>query len=70
MKLCKDCKHCRPETGLIANLLDNSYKLARCAHELSICVVSGEAKKYCSISRENSHDIKYCTPEARYFEPK
>lgn len=76
MKLCKDCKHCRPSVsikfgflGLSSKIVKN-YEYARCAHELSICVVSGEHKQFCSVSRQFSNDIKHCTPEARYFEPK
>ena len=75
MKLCKDCKHCRPKVSIkfgvlgLGSKIVKNYEYAKCAHELSISLVSGEPDRYCETSRENYID-KYCTPEARYFEPK
>ena len=82
MKLCKDCKHCKPFINVeykrkylifFERKPYEDYGFAKCLADKSsrIDLVSGQKTNtgciYCETSRDDSGD---CGKEAKYFEPK
>jgi hypothetical protein len=70
IKLCKDCKHCKPSTTWLFKKVD--YKTAKCTKHKLLDVVTGERKtnEYdCSLLRE-SYLPHSCGYEAEFFEAK
>ena len=70
MKLCKDCKYCKPLVTKFLWVKFVNYELARCSHELSLDLVSGEPKLFCDLSRKYDFQVKFCTPKGKYWEAK
>ena len=52
MKLCKDCKHCRPTVNKFLWIKSIDYRWAKCASEDCIDLVSGGGGDYCKHQRE------------------
>lgn len=78
MKLCKDCKWCRPANGIVSwfGLTREKWKYAKCTNPKTdgsgkVDVVDGHQKpappSYCKVNR--GYNIS-CGQEAKYFEPK
>lgn len=67
MKLCKDCKHCRPTVDKFLWLKDIDYRWAKCASEDCIDLVSGGGGVYCKHQRETEGRCGY---EGKNWEAK
>jgi len=69
MKLCKDCKHCRPNTAF-RWLPFCKYDFAECKHPSAVIrhdPVSGHREHtFCELTRKWSDR---CGPDAKFFEP-
>lgn len=67
MRLCKDCKHCRPDRffAIIAPFGSKKYQYADCAYLKS--PVDGSPWRMCSTMRWIDH---LCGPEGRFWEKR
>jgi hypothetical protein len=74
LKLCKDCKHCRPYVTVNRHWLfrypttmEINYEYAKCA-AANINPVDGSASSYCNTER--AYPANKCGPEGKLFEPE
>ncbi len=67
MKLCKDCKHCRPSVEKFLWITSLNYKYAKCAAPHVINLVTGDGGAYCDIERRDFSD---CNRNGRFWEAK
>lgn len=78
MKLCKDCKWCKPNNGIVSwfGLTSEKWEYAKCANPKTsgsgkISAVDGRQEpappSYCKVNRD--YKIS-CGHDAKYFEPK
>ena len=72
IKLCKDCKWCKPDNSRLLMGKKWCMKFASCVRPLRIDPVTGEQETnayYCSTER-GAITKTWCGEKAQYFEPK
>ena len=70
MKLCKDCKYCKPDKFLFMKFYTAT---SQCTHPeaTTIQLVSGKKLyRYCTTMRENYFKEETCGKEAKWFDNK
>jgi hypothetical protein len=73
VKLCKDCRWCKPEgfSNWLAGL--SRYRWARCAHpRFKPSPVTGKIvhDEFCANERKSYEFVDTCGEDGKYFEPK
>lgn len=63
MKLCKDCRHCRPDYMLLGDKFVPHYRAALCGKTTN--PVDGGPSRLCQSERDN---VTGCGPEGRNWE--
>ena len=78
MKLCKNCKHCKPDGCFLFWFSKCRYKYSKCTKTCKTSDVTdlttGEIILgdyfYCSFEREDYHHRDFCGPEGKHWEAK
>lgn len=82
MKLCKDCKHARPDRFVLWLFSNNRWNYAKCGRvepmkKKTINPVTGketiekiEISGYCSVERKDYSHPDVCGVEGKYWESK
>lgn len=78
MKLCKDCKHARPDRFVLWLFSVNRWKFAKCGRIAPVvdpvtgCEVIEKTEPigFCSVERKDYPHIDVCGLEGKYWEPK
>ena len=63
MKLCKDCRHCRPHEIRVLLWVTKHYQYAKCAQTTD--PVTGEAERFCEFERKPNRP---CGPTGALWE--
>jgi len=66
IKLCRDCKHARPDRSLFARLFGETWNFAKCAAEPD--PVTGAPAFHCSTQRKDYGNDASCGKAGKWWE--